>query len=230
MIYKKGCLLIHGFGGNVGEVQYLADYLKKRDYYVKCPTLEGHTGRRRDFVGVGYSDWIKSAEEDYIRLKDKCEKIFIIGFSMGGLIAFNLCEKYDVDALVTINTPIYYWNIRIIFENIITDLKKQDFIYAKKYLSSSAKFPVAALYNFRRLLWITKPKISTIKCPILITQANSDDTVHRKSAKYIYDKIGSEHKVVEYYDCYEHVILTSSCAQEVSEDVEKFVEKIYQGN
>ncbi len=225
-MHKKGCLIIHGFGGNVGEVQYLADYLNSKGYYVLSPTLKGHTGRRRDFVGVRYSDWIKSAEQDYNELKNTCEKVFIIGFSMGGLIAFNLYEKYRVDAIVTINTPIYYWDIKIILCNIINDFKNRSFTHVRKYLSSSTKFPLSALYHFRRLLWITKPKIPNIKCPILITQASSDDTVRRKSAKYIYDKISSIKKEIKYYDCSEHVILTTSCAQEVSEDVEKFIRKV----
>lgn len=221
-----GCLIIHGFGGNVGEVEYLADYLQSKGYNVLCPSLKGHTDRRKDLAGVIYTDWIKSAEEGLIKIMEKSKKVFIVGFSMGGLIGLNLCEKYDIDGLVTLNTPIYYWDIKNIFSNIISDFKTGSFENVKRYLLSSRKFPIAALYNFRRLLSITKPKIGKIQCPILIAQANDDDTVRRTSAEYIFTRVGSKKKEIKYYDNSGHLILTSLAAKKVSEDVEAFLSLI----
>ena len=217
-----GCLLIHGFGGDFEEVRYLAEYLKRQGYNVVCPSLKGHTGIRRDLAGVTYSQWINSAEEDLIKLKERSEKVFIVGFSMGGLIGINLCERYDIDGLVTLNTPIYYWDIKNIVSNVITDFRTKDFQNIKRYINSSGKFPIPALYNFRRLLSITKNKISKVSCPMLIVQARDDDTVRVTSAKYIFDKIGTEKKI-KYYDNSGHVILTSQSAKQVSEDVERFI-------
>lgn len=223
MSNKIGCLLIHGFGGDFEEVRYLAEHLKNKGYNVLCPSLKGHTGRRKDLAGVAYTDWIKSAEEDLIRLRENSERVFIVGFSMGGLIGANLCEKYDIDGLVTLNTPIYYWDVKVIFKNIINDFKTKDFQNIRRYMVSSGKFPISALYNFRRLLGITKYKLGKIQCPIFVVQAKDDDTVRRTSAKYIFDKIGSEKKKIKYYNNSGHVILTSPAAKEVSSEVEDFL-------
>lgn len=220
-----GCLIIHGFGGNFEEVRYLAEYLKKQGYNVSCPSLKGHTGIKGDLAGVTYSEWINSAEEDLVKLKEISEKVFIVGFSMGGLIGINLCEKYDVEGLVTLNTPIYYWDIKNIVSNVITDFRTKDFQNIKRYMNSSGKFPISALYNFRRLLSITKNKIAKVKCPMLIVQARDDDTVRVTSAKYIFDKINTEKKL-NYYDNSGHVILTSPSAKQVSEDVESFIRNL----
>jgi len=36
---------------------------------------------------VRYSEWISSAEEDFVKLSNECDKIYLAGFSMGGLIS-----------------------------------------------------------------------------------------------------------------------------------------------
>jgi carboxylesterase len=41
---KLGCLIIHGFGGGIFEIESLADYLTERGYIAACPELKGHTG------------------------------------------------------------------------------------------------------------------------------------------------------------------------------------------
>ncbi len=222
MVNNIGCLLIHGFGGDYEEVRYLAEYLKTKGYNILCPSLKGHTGRRRDLMGVVYTDWIRSAEEDFIRLKENSSRVFIVGFSMGGLIGINLCEKYDVDGLVTLNTPIYYWDMKNILRNIIEDFRTKDFQNIRRYMVSSGKFPMSALYNFRRLLGITKSKIRQVKCPVFIVQAKDDDTVRVTSAKHIFNRIASNDKNLKHYNNSGHVILTSPSAEEVSKDVDDF--------
>ena len=39
---KLGCLIIHGFGGGIFEIESLAEYLTDREYMVACPKLKGH--------------------------------------------------------------------------------------------------------------------------------------------------------------------------------------------
>lgn len=108
----SSCLIIHGFGGGVNEVKILADYLTDKGYVTSCTKLKGHTGNGKDMLDANYNDWISSAEEDLKKLMETTRNIVIIGFSMGGLIAVNLACKYNIKAIITINTPIYYWNLK----------------------------------------------------------------------------------------------------------------------
>jgi pimeloyl-ACP methyl ester carboxylesterase len=41
-----------------------------------------------------------------------CFAVVIIGYSIGGLIGIHLAEKYGVDALITINAPIFISDFR----------------------------------------------------------------------------------------------------------------------
>jgi len=223
---KLGCLVIHGFGGGIYEIEALADYLTDKDYLVVCPKLKGHTGNGRDMKGATYEDWIKSAEESLLILKEKTDSIAIIGFSMGGLIAVNLACKYDVKVLVTINTPIFYWNIPKVLFNLMDDVKNKRLNNVNRYLNAKKSSPLISMINFLLMLNKTKPKLKEINCPFLINQALDDDTVKVRSVDYIYNNISSESKKIKYYENGGHLILTNNAAQKVSADIEEFLKSL----
>ncbi|TXK89896.1 alpha/beta fold hydrolase, partial [Parageobacillus sp. SY1] len=89
-----GCLCIHGFTGSPDEVAPLAEYLQKRtDWVIKTPILPGH-GKRLQLKGITYDQWFQAAERELQALMEICETVYVIGFSMGGVIAVYLAEKY----------------------------------------------------------------------------------------------------------------------------------------
>lgn len=226
---KLGCLIIHGFGGGIHEIKSLEEYLRKYNYTTSCPKLKGHTGIAEDMKSANYKDWIASAEEELISLMENTQEVIIVGFSMGGLIAVNLASKYDVKAVVTINTPIYYWNIKRVILNIIDDFKRMEFHNSKRYLKAKKASPMISMINFLQLLNSTKPKLSTMKCPFLILQTKDDDTTRLKSSNYIYDNIRSEDKAIKLYDKGGHLVLINEYKDKVIMDTEKFIRRISKG-
>lgn len=223
---RTGCLVIHGFGGNVDEVSLLVDLLKQKGFKISCPMLKGHTGRRRDLGEADYTEWIESAEDALIKLKSDCSHIILIGFSMGGLIAVNLSLKYYVDGVVTLNMPIYYWDVKKILLNIREDIRTRDFSNTRRYIESSLDKPVSALINFRILLGKTKKLIRYLDMPLFIAQALEDDTVRCKSARYIYNNAASKSKVLKYYENSGHLICQSSACKKLAADIIEFIEKL----
>ncbi|WP_407313072.1 alpha/beta hydrolase [Desulfosporosinus sp. SB140] len=220
---KKKCLIIHGFGGGLHEVKPLAEYLTGLGYDVVCPILKGHSATREDMRKATYKDWIDSAEHEFLKLKEKGGEIVLIGFSMGGLIAFNLACKHDIKAIVTINTPIFYWNINRVLLNLLDDLKSKRYNHIKRYLQAKNNSPFLAMLQFLLLLHQTKPKLEKIYCPILTIQAEDDDTVKRKSVDYIHKHVSSDRKNIRYIDNGGHLILLSSMAGRVLLCVEDFL-------
>lgn len=222
---KLSCLIIHGFDGGVYEIITLSDYLTDKNYIAVCTKLKGHTGCGKDMKGTNYKDWISSAEDDLTELMKTSQNIAIIGFSMGGLIAVNLAEKYDIKAIVTINTPIYYWNIHRVFSNLLDDLKSKELINFKRYINAKKASPMISMLNFLKLLKITKPKLINIECPFLVLQTKDDDTTKLKSAKYIYNNISSIDKEIILYDKGGHLVLISDYKQNAIVEIEAFLEK-----
>jgi len=212
----NGILLIHGFCGARDEVLPLYNQLAK-EYIVEMPLLRGHESDRAALARAKHTDWLFDTINAYEGLSEKCDNITVIGFSMGGLLACRLYEKHKFDRLITINTPIYYWDIKRILKNLLSAPKK----YFKKYFTASTNKPFNSLLEFVKLLSSTKKKFSDINCPTLIIQVQDDDTVNVKSGDYIYKSI----KNAEIYKPEHggHIILTSEHNDDVFNRITKFL-------
>lgn len=219
---KTKCLILHGFGGGVHEVMPLAEFLIDLGYEVACPVLKGHSSNKEEMKKATYKDWIDSAQQELLRLTDNGDEILLIGFSMGGLIAYNLAFKNNIKVIVTINTPIYYWNIYRVLLNLMDDIKNKRCNHCRRYLQAKNSSPLLAMIQFLLLLHQTKSKLDKINCPILIIQAKDDDTVRRKSVDYIKNHVSSHKKMIKYFHEGGHLILLSPIAEQVMSCIEDF--------
>ncbi|MGZ0050790.1 alpha/beta hydrolase [Brevibacillus gelatini] len=199
-----GCLLIHGFAGDINDVLPLAKALREVGYQVECPTLEGHGTTRREMARSTRKDWLRSAEEGYKRLSMRSDKIVIIGFSMGGLLAFHLTTRYPVELLITINTPYKYWDVKEAMNYL-----REDFpTHSRRYIRSIGRIPISSMLEFRRLLSETKPLLGQIKTPYLLLQAKRDDTVHAISAQLLATSVDkSASPQITWYEHSNHMLL-----------------------
>lgn len=222
--YEIGCLLIHGFCGNTKEVEHLAAYLEERGFFTLCTKLKGHTGNRRELSRTTYNDWIKSAEDSLIELRKKCEKIIIIGFSMGGLIATNLCTKYKAEIVAFISTPIYLFNFKRIVENLFSRTRIDgEKSFSRKYYKAWTTTPIKVLMNFTCLLIKTRRMFRMLDCPAFVAQGLNDDTVNWKSAGYIFNCVMSKRKSLKHYENSGHLILLGSDKNLLSQDLYEFI-------
>lgn len=226
-IHKPKCLIIHGFGGGLYEVEPLASYLASLGYEVVCPVLKGHGLSRKEMSKAKYKEWIASAEQELIKLRESGDEIILIGFSMGGLIAFNLACTYKIQAIVTINTPIFFWNIYQVFRNLTADIANKNLNHCQRYLRARNNSPFLSMVQFLRLLHKTKPRLKEIDCPLFIIQAKDDDTVRRKSVDYMNGHVSSAHKRIKYFPEGGHLILLSPTAKQVMTAVEDFIKTIF---
>ena len=220
---ETGFLLIHGFGGNIGELEPLSKYLESSGYLVISTELKGHTGNRKDLAGVSHDDWIFSAEESYEKLAAECDSVIIVGFSTGGLIAVNLAIRHQVKALITVATPIYVWDIKHVLRNMTKGTKHQNLENLKWYFYSATSFPPSSLFHFQILLHKTKSMLKHIKCPILILQGIDDDTVNSRSASYIYNNVSSEIKKIYFFEKSGHIVFKGASSEEAICKIEEFL-------
>ena len=120
---------------------------------------------------------------------------------------------------MTVNTPVYYWNPVIIAGNLTTDFQR----YGKKYLTAAADKTLSSMLEFQRLLTKTKPMLGNITCKTLVVQALDDDTVHHKSADYIYEKVCAD-KTVYKLPRGGHMIFQGKSRDEVLRAIESFIQ------
>ena len=215
---NTGILLIHGFAGDVQEIKPLRDYLIRRDYVVASPLLPGHGKTKKELGKSTRYDWIDAVEKEYLDLMRECSKVVVIGFSMGGLLAVNLWN-YGFAGLITINTPVYYWNPKRIAINLISDFK----VSGKRYLKASTDKSFSSMLEFQKLLTDTKPMFRNITCKTMVVQARDDDAVYYKSADYIFKRVSADKRIYKVPEG-GHMIFQSESGQEVCRMIEDFIQ------
>lgn len=211
-----GCLIIHGYTGGPHEVSPLAEYLEEQtNWDIVVPTLPGH-GKNLKLENASSRKWLKTAEISLKQLKDKHERIYLIGFSMGGMIAAYLAAKYKVDKLVLLATAGKFLSFKqmvtdigeLVVDGFKGELRKNNTYL--RYKRKVGKVPFRANIEFLKLVRYTRGYLKNIKSPVLIAQGQQDDVVPVKSASYLDKEITSTKKEVVLFEKSDHQICLGS--------------------
>jgi len=102
-----GCLMLHGFMGSPYSSRPMAEYLAAQGIAMHCPLLPGHGHWPDKLYKASRQSWLDETEEAYHQIRGMVDKLFIIGHSMGTVMAGHLINKYqDFGGLVML-TPLY---------------------------------------------------------------------------------------------------------------------------
>lgn len=195
---NKACVLIHGFTGSPRDIGIIAEHLKNKGYEVSTPILAGHgiEMNRWEMSKYTWSDWIASAETAIEALSEKndYEELYLVGYSMGGVIAAHLATKYPIKKLVLLSASYIYTSPK----NLIKNFNRIHFTKAElsRYLYKFKHTPLKATINFRKLVKELSPSLNNVEIPTLIIHGELDDLVDPSSAEYIYNTIRSKEKTV----------------------------------
>lgn len=220
-----GCLIIHGFTGGPHEVEPLSVYLRdKTDWLIEVPVLTGH-GEELNLEEASHDLWLQEAEEVLLNLQEKCTRVYVIGFSMGGMIAAYLAANYDVDKLVLLSTARKYLSFKYMSYYIGEMIgagftgklsENETFIH---YKDKFGEIPFKANIEFMKLVQETKPYLKDIHSPVFIAQGQKDGMVPFKAAYSLEEEIGSDQKEVVIFEQSNHMI----CLGEDSNVLNKMV-------
>ncbi|MDR4888266.1 alpha/beta fold hydrolase [Fredinandcohnia sp. QZ13] len=224
-----GCLFIHGFTGAPYEIEPLATYIRhSTDWVVRTPTLPGH-GETLALKGRHYSEWIEHAERELVELLHICDKVFVVGFSMGGLIAGYLATRYPIQKLVLLSAAAYYINpkqlvadIRIMLRDGLNKNLHKNELYLR-YKKKIVDTPLSATIEFRKLVRKIRPELRLIKVPTLIVQGECDGIVPMKSAHYLHQVISSTEKKLLFFPCAKHHVCYGEDQERLFEEVDSFL-------
>lgn len=228
---KTGVLCIHGFTGGPFEVEPFADFLTgETDWIVEIPTLPGH-GEKLALKNISAESWMMEAELALKKLKKSTDRIIIVGFSMGGLIALYLAMRYKVDRLVLLSAAAKYISPAQIFEEVQEAMR--DVLSGKIAKNSSYHLyeyklmntPVSSAVEFLRVVRMVEPYYDKIKVPVCIVQGGKDSVVPASAADFIHDNIGSTEKCMIHSETGKHLICYSDDCDDWFKKVFEFMNK-----
>lgn len=198
-----GILFLHGFTGSVRELQPFIYNLSQRrsDWHFAVPTLSGH-GVKLNLKGINASHWLSDVENAYRLLAKKVDKIVVVGFSMGGVLALYLALRYKVDRLVLLSPSLKYIDVKqlyIAFIELLNNRKKltqQQITLLKQNIYQVQNMKIPTVLSFREVVNIVTPYITMIEQPVMIVQGMKDGLVPSETANLIYEKIASKEKKI----------------------------------
>lgn len=230
---------IHGFSASPKEMEELSLHLEANSLNVYAPRLSGHGTNPKDLKNKTWQDWYKSVSRAITIASIKYKRVFIVGFSTGGLLALLSSRKnYDEFAgIVCINAALNLNDIRMktllpavsVWNDLVQAFSDNTLSY--DYIDNNAEFPetnydkyyVESIEQLSKLMKKTKKHLEHIDAPILIIQGENDPVVNTSSAYEIFNNIKSEKKVIDIVEGDNHVIVKGENTQNLFECILKFI-------
>lgn len=227
---KKAVLIIHGFAGGTYDQEKLAFYLELRGFDVYSFTLPGHERTLRKKVTK--EEWMECCRSHIEEIIDYGYKqIYVIGHSMGGVLASYLAANYsEVKKLVLAAPAFKYltfgnenfeaWNAIKNSPKLLQDYKANDII------SRMIQFPASVIKEFMNLVSLAQDIPNQITCNTLIIQGTNDKIVPPDTAEMIYNKIKTNKKKIMYLDGVNHDIFHSIESDNVCKEIYDFLNRL----
>ncbi|HEU4322571.1 MAG TPA: alpha/beta fold hydrolase [Roseiflexaceae bacterium] len=208
-----GVLLLHGYSGAPAELRPMGMALAEAGYTVHGPLLPGHGGVPADLFGVRWEDWADAGAAGLALLRRECERVVVVGFSMGGLLALLLAAREPVDAVMALAPALRLFGepqlrltgvLRLVMP-WFRPLERADFsdprvraqvlqrvpgldldnpeVVAR--VRQEARIPVGSLYEIVRLQAQARRELPRVTAPLLLMQGRRDTVVQPRSVEEV---------------------------------------------
>lgn len=230
---KKAILMIHGFVGGPYDFGNLHNELQThKKFDVFTFTLPAH----EKFVvsDVKYKEWIdESTRQIEFLIDNGYKEIYLIGHSMGGVIASHLASNYPQVKKLVLAAPAFRYfyfkdgkvdikSLNETIKNFSTIIKGEN---TEQIISTILKTPISTTIEFTKLVSHCQNTVHNITCPTLTIHGIDDVIVPTEGTEYVYNNIKSKTNILVNFKNLNHYCFTSKKSQEVKRIIKKFLIK-----
>jgi carboxylesterase len=208
-----GCLCLHGFMASPAEIGWLSQHLAGQGKTVFAPRLAGHGTHYREMSRVAWQDWFTSALDGYHILRQQCKQVFVVGLSMGGMLALLLAASVPVDGLAVLAAPVMFRSRRMRLARYVRYLipfsrqpdrsnlpqlirdeqsRRGEPMRGRVRYDDWSTRAVSELYTLGQ---VVRRQLSQVTAPLLLVYSEADPTVATENAAIIAREVCS--RIVE---------------------------------
>jgi carboxylesterase len=234
-------LAIHGFSGTPQEVALVIDVARELGLGGEAPLLPGHGQRVSDLAPLRFVDWLKAAEQHYLRLAER-GPVVVAGLSMGALLAFHLAAEHPTTTAgviamanaVWLKSPWPTWPLKL-----IDRLRLPDFSMPKAtsdlgdreqralHLTYDAQ-PLRAAISLLRAGEAFSEELHRVKAPALILHGALDAVTPVSNAWRVSVRLGSVKKRTVILPRSRHILTRDVERDVVRREIAQFLASIAQ--
>lgn len=253
--HDKAVLFIHGFPTTPSMYSYPAKVFSERGYDVYAPLIPTFGADYKEFEETSFSQWFSFIDDYYIELKNKYERVYVIGVSMGGAMTLKIAEKYSSSPLApekiaVLSAPVAYnslirdhfvtsWSFYIgrflaLFIKEIgakcIECKPESEDGNENWTGYGGTFPrqgLSLIYNLK----IIRKDLAKVSAPIISIHDKGDKTVPFGNQKIILSSISSSDieayspEMPNYRHTHHSLLMYDSCKKEYTDLIFNFFEK-----
>lgn len=241
VVNDHACLLLHGLGGGVYEMQLLGEYLHQQGLNVQGINYPGHDQPVSIMPTSTWHQWYNHVVEIYQNLKKKYATVSVIGFSTGCPLGLYLAANNPIQKLVLLSPFLavkhewyYLFRPEVYLDSIlgqIVDSLPRLWLPIRDTTMRQLAEEVAFFKTFNllsvksaiELINIVKPLLPKIDVPTLIIQSLRDTVVDPAGASFIYQQLGSQTKKLHWLQESDHIILLDREREDVFARIATFL-------
>jgi carboxylesterase len=232
---RTGCLLLHGFTAAPHEMVRLGAHLANNGYTALGPRLAGHGTSPDDLARTRWPDWLASAEDGLYLLRGMCDRIVLMGMSMGGLLSVLLAADQPPAGLVLMSTPITLLQSPVRrwlkpLSLFVPRVRKgppdwyDPSVNAERVAYSA--YPTRAAAEVQDLITRARATLPLVTVPTLIIHSRNDTFVVPANAELLLSELGAKDKKLLMVEGSNHLITLDAARQQVFQAAQAFVRRV----
>ncbi|MCH0542588.1 alpha/beta fold hydrolase [Streptomyces sp. MUM 203J] len=229
-----GVLLCHGFTGSPQSLRPWAEYLAERGLTVSLPLLPGHGTRWQDMQVTSWQDWYAEVDRELRLLRDRCERVFVFGLSMGGALTLRLAARHGdaISGIVLVNPgnkvhgvmahalPLVR-HLMASTEGIASDIAKEGVAEV-----GYDRVPLHAAHSLREFFKLVDGELPQVTQPVLLLHSPQDHVVPPADSARILGRISSTDVTEILLERSYHVATLDHDADRIFEESHAFIGRL----
>lgn len=228
-----GVLLIHGLNGSLTDMAEIEAVLQKNNLVTHNLLLPGHGSHVREMLTLGWPEWAAAVREEFHNMQRRCERVFLVGHSLGGALALHTAAHEEVAGVVSMCAPLYMYpwmrpliraakHVAPLVPTWREDVRDRAARrrYTRDVYHWTPMRPVESLMDYLPTL---REELPDVTAPALVMVSRRDHVVPARDGREIYRLLGSREKYfVTFHHSY-HVIMKDHDRDEVFAKTEAFI-------